>query len=84
MSNLTAEEAAWLKKLQRVLGKCPSDRLGFFTIGDPYVSVYDKEYQGQIDNLMDDGKTDFCTAVDKLDAGLATIDFPSHVHATAG
>lgn len=28
MSQMTKEERAWVKKLQRVLDECPSDRLG--------------------------------------------------------
>lgn len=40
---LTAEEKKWLKQFQSLMNRCPSRRLGAFTIGDPDLTIYDKE-----------------------------------------
>lgn len=51
---LTPEELKWLKGLQRQLDKCPSDRLGFYTIGDDRIGIYNLEFSDQISNIKDD------------------------------
>jgi hypothetical protein len=79
MSELTSDENKWLKKLQRVLNECPSKRLGFYTIGDHDVFVFDKDKE----HLLD-GERDFCVMVDEHDAGLGILIFPSGVYSTAG
>ena len=81
MDKLTKEEAAWLKKLQKVLSACPSTRLGFYTIGDAQITVFDLDKQEEID-VIDAGF--FCQQVEEADARLGVIDFPSHVIATTG
>ncbi|EMK1274663.1 hypothetical protein V8M30_000246 [Serratia marcescens] len=48
MAELTAAERKWLNEVQKVLNRCPSTRLGFFTIGDKDVFVYDKRLDKQI------------------------------------
>lgn len=84
-SRLTATERAWVEKLQTVLNECPSGRIGFFTIGDPDVSLYDTKKQDKIDALMDrNARMDFGNAVDDNGARFGTITFPSQVHSTAG
>ncbi|KAB2783718.1 hypothetical protein [Brucella anthropi] len=82
-SELTDAESKWLKRLKKALRECPSDRLGFYTIGDEDVFVYDKNFDAEINELLGAGK-DFCTAVYELDAGLDSIIFPSNIHSTAG
>ena len=85
MGDLTKEEKAWIKKVQRVLDTCPSDRLGFYTIGDKDVFVYDRSRDSEISKLMDaTHNLDYCQAVDDLDADFSVLFFPSHVHSTAG
>lgn len=79
MSELTPDELKWLKKLQRVLNECPSSRLGFYTIGDRDVFVFDKDKE----HLMDEER-DFCQMVADQDADLFTLRFPSGVYSTAG
>lgn len=83
---LTAKEKAWVKKVQRVLNECPSRRLGFYTIGDPDVVIYDRAKNDEIDERMDRGlSSDFCIAVQ--DTGAETnesLTFPAPVHSTAG
>lgn len=81
---LTAAEKKWLTSLQEVLDACPSKRLGFYTIGDPTVEVYDKRRDAKIDATLESGKaTDFGPAVSLCKAHLGTISFPSQVHSTA-
>lgn len=77
---MTSEEKKWVKRLQKVLNECPSDRIGFYTIGDPTVSLYDTNANDEIDRL----DIDFGLAVHELDAYLGEIIFPSCVHSTAG
>ena len=84
MAKLTKAEKKWLDELQEVLNRCPSDRLGFFTIGDKDVFVYDKRLDKQIDEIQDRGCRDFCQVVKDIDAGFGEITFPSNVHSTAG
>lgn len=81
---LTQTEKDWLAKLQALLDECPSSRLGAYTIGDPELSLYDRHFEPEINKLLDTGKYDFCTAVASLDADLARLRFPFHVHSTAG
>ncbi|MGP1691115.1 MAG: hypothetical protein ACTS6O_01285 [Giesbergeria sp.] len=40
---LTQAEKKWLADLQSVLDACPSDRLGAYTVGDPYVGFFDRK-----------------------------------------
>lgn len=82
---LTKEESAWLKKVQTDLNDCPSKRLGFYTIGDPTIEVYDQSQDRRIFDLFDSrNNMDFCTAVSNFDADMGTLTFPSCVHSTAG
>ncbi len=48
---LTKAENKWLEDLKAILASCPSKRLGFYTIGDPGISVYD--YQGEVNQRAD-------------------------------
>jgi hypothetical protein len=84
MSELTPEEAAWVKKMNALLKKCPSDRLGFYTIGDPRVEIYDRSFEGEIDDIMMNSNKDFGPTVDEVGARLGTLKFPNNVAATAG
>lgn len=81
---LTKAENDWIKKLQAVLDECPSSRLGAYTIGDPDISVYDRRFESQINELLDGNTRDFTSAVSDLGAGLGSLKFPFPVHATAG
>ncbi|CUZ15578.1 Uncharacterised protein [Serratia marcescens] len=84
MAKLNKKERAWLDELQEVLNRCPSTRLGFFTIGDKDVFVYDKRLDKQIDEIQDRGCRDFGLVVNDLDAGFGELTFPAAVHSTAG
>lgn len=80
---LTKREEAWLKRLQKTLDACPSKRLGFYTIGDPSVGVYDNRYEDIIYDIADEGG-EFCNAVRDANAYICDITFPNPVESTAG
>ncbi|MBO9427887.1 hypothetical protein [Sulfitobacter sp. R18_1] len=81
---LTREEKKWLEDVQNLLDKCPSDRLGFFTIGDANLTVYDRRKDLEIDDIQDTKRRDFCNAVEDVDARITQLTFPSSVHSTSG
>lgn len=83
MSTPTKEEKAWMKKLEKLLMNPPSDRLGLFTVGDCAITVYDKTLDEEIERLQN-RNSDFCQAVDVLDAGFGSIGSATHIHSTAG
>lgn len=83
MSKPTKDEAAWLAELQELLDRCPSKRMGFYTIGDPSIVVYDHSKDAKIYAIHDRGG-EFCNAVDKTGAQLGELRFPFNVHSTAG
>lgn len=86
MNDITKEEAAWLRKIQRLLSNPPSDRLGFYTNGDPDVSVYDrtKEREIQEAHARSGEFGEFGNAVDECDARLGVLNFPGQVHSVSG
>ncbi len=83
---LTSDEKKWLSDMQNLLDRCPSKRLGFYTIGDPAIAVYDLTKEAKIHEMLDNGQAaDFCIAVSKADAGIApNLIFPAPVHSTSG
>jgi hypothetical protein len=86
LSKLTNEESLWLSDLQTLLNKCPSKRLGFYTIGDPTLVVFDagavKRFEAQNPHLCE--QMDYSQIVDAAGARLGSIDFHNNVHATRG
>lgn len=80
---LTKEETAWVRKVQRLLSNPPSDRLGFYTIGDKEVSIYDISLEAEISEIHDK-RGEFCNAVEDCDALLGELIFPNNVCSTAG
>lgn len=85
MIELTAKERKWLKKVQKALNECPSDRIGFYTIGDPQIVLYDRSKEGEIDEIMDSFEMDWCHCVREAEADFdEVLYFPAHVHSTAG
>jgi len=83
-SQLTPEEARWVKRLQRVLRECPSSRLEFNTTGDPVVTVFDGDKGEEIEAEHARGRGEFSSAITECGADLAELNFPGPVHATAG
>lgn len=86
MTKLTKAEKDWIAKVQAVLDECPSDRLGFYTIGDSNVTIYDRSKDAKIYDILDENdRMDFCSGVDKAKADTGhELMFPSNVHSTAG
>jgi len=80
---LTQAERKWLKDLQRVLDRCPSTRLGFFTIGDPEVTVIDQPATDTFEREHGE-RGDYCITVDAAGTCLGRLKFPERVHSTAG
>lgn len=76
----TAAQKKWIAGVQKALNAPGSEGLGFYTIGDWDVSVYDLTREAELDQLSGD----FCSRVDELDALIGQLDFPTAVHSTAG
>lgn len=85
MVKLTAEERKWLRKVQKALNECPSDRIGFYTIGDPQLVIYDRSKEEEIEAIMDSSHSDWCGCVREAEADFdEVLYFPAHVLSTAG
>ncbi len=82
---LTPEEKKWLKKLQKVLNECPSNRMESYTIGDDSLFIYDISANDseEAENLARDNN-DWCNVIADTDTELATIRFPFAILSTAG
>lgn len=80
---LTKAEKAWIAKIQKLLDNPPSDRLGFYTIGDPDVTVYDRSKEAEMNEIGERG-ADWCDCVRAFDADLGSLTFPASVHSTSG
>jgi len=83
---LTQTEKTWLNRLQTVLNECPSGRIGFYTIGDASLNLYDRRKEDKIGEFQDGPRgMDFCGAVRAAKAEIdADLSFPANIHSTAG
>lgn len=55
MAKLTKKEQAWVDAVNAVLARCPSpEKIGFFTIGDPVIGLYDLRRDKEISDSDDD------------------------------
>ncbi|MBV6817562.1 hypothetical protein KWG64_06355 [Rahnella sp. PD12R] len=85
MAKLTAKEKKWVAEVQAVLNRCPSNRIGFATIGDPNVTLFDVTRYKEICAELDKGGRDFIPCSDRVGATFdETLDFPNSVESTAG
>ncbi|MGJ7086447.1 hypothetical protein [Morganella morganii] len=85
MSKLTKEEIKWVEKVQKILNECPSKRIGFFTIGDSDVTLYDTAKMDEIMSYFDAGKSEYGGAVEKAGALFGrSLVFPNCVDSTSG
>lgn len=85
MAELTKEEKAWVKKLNTFLAKCPSKRIGFYTIGDRTVFLFDVTHYKEICEVMDNGGGDWSGCVNEIGAGFdEELIFPNQVESVAG
>ncbi len=83
---LTKAERAWLTELQEVLNRCPSKRIGFFTIGDPAVCLHDATREDEIGDHQEKEGGEWASAAAAIgaDFGGVALYFPNAVHSTAG
>jgi hypothetical protein len=83
---LTKAERAWLDEFQALMNRCPSKRIGFFTIGDPVLCLHDATREDEIGEERDENGGEWCSAARRLkaDFGGETIDFPNAILSTAG
>lgn len=87
MTTSSKKDQAWLDELQAVLNRCPSPKkIGFYTIGDPTVFLYDLRKVKEVENALDTGKaSDWSPACSVVGAHIdEVIIFPSPVESTAG
>jgi hypothetical protein len=82
---LGKEEMAWLKKLQKVLNSCPSQRMAAYTTGDNILTLYDVAADDSEEaNLLHTNNRDWCHVVYDTGCELGVLKFPFAVHATSG
>lgn len=84
---LTIKEREWIRQVNALMARCPSpEKIGFYTIGDPSIYLYDLRRIDEVTNALDSrNASDWCTAVQAIGAGFdAEIEFPSAVESTAG
>ncbi|EAX1415045.1 hypothetical protein CRR83_06060 [Salmonella enterica subsp. enterica serovar Schwarzengrund] len=85
MATLTKQEKAWVKKLNKLLAECPSDRIGFATIGDSDVFMFDLTRYDEIISKLDRGGWDFMPAAQHIGAKFdEVLRFPANVESTSG
>lgn len=66
------------------LSECPSDRFSSYTTGDNCIFLFDRRFEDEIQNLVDENGWDWCRAINHLGADIDSIDFAFTVHSTAG
>ncbi|EBU7767728.1 hypothetical protein DK750_23355, partial [Salmonella enterica subsp. enterica serovar Rovaniemi] len=79
---LTKKEQAWVDEVNAVLARCPSpEKIGFFTIGDPVIGLYDLRRDKEISDLDDD-----LVRVAQHNGWLfdESLNFPSAVNGVCG
>lgn len=82
---LTPEERKWLASLQSLLDQCPSERLGFYTIGDNDVTLFDVKVRDKWHQAQGCPSTDIHEEISHSGADLdAALTFPSNVESRAG
>lgn len=82
MAKLTKKEQAWVDEVNAVLARCPSpEKIGFFTIGDPVIGLYDLRRDKKISDSNDD-----LVRVAQQNGWLfdERLEFPSAVNGVCG
>jgi len=83
MSKLNKNELRWVNELQELLDKCPSKRIGFYTIGDPTVFLFDKTAHSKVCDLMD--QRDLAMQIQNAGTGFDEyLFFPAAVDGVCG
>ncbi|KER02844.1 hypothetical protein LGZ99_17320 [Photorhabdus temperata] len=85
MSKLNKTEIEWLDKLQLILNLCPSERLGFYTIGGGELFVYDLSKLGVIEEIQYKTGKDYPVCIERAGADFNYfLNFPARVDGVAG
>ncbi|MGP8819587.1 hypothetical protein ACT021_17800 [Klebsiella michiganensis] len=82
MAKLTKKEQAWVDEVNAVMARCPSpEKIGFFTIGDPVIGLYDLRRDKEISDSNDD-----LVRVAQQNGWLSDerLEFPSAVNGVCG
>lgn len=81
MAKLTAAEKKWVKQMNVLLAQCPSTRIGFYTIGDSDIGLYDRTHQ----NAIDEDGSDLVGILLRNEWGFdEVLDFPNPVDGVCG
>ncbi|HAV1601556.1 TPA: hypothetical protein JG832_002446 [Enterobacter hormaechei subsp. xiangfangensis] len=84
-AKLTAVERDWVKRMQKLLSECPSSRIGFATIGDAEVFLFDVKFYDDICHKLDHGGGDFLPIAQNMGATFEeSLHFPNPVESTSG
>lgn len=84
-SELTKKERKWISDVQKVLNKCPSKRLEFYTIGDRNVFIFDNTKIADVYSELDKNGGEFGSCCERVGASFdIDLFFPNAVHSTAG
>ena len=78
---LTKAEKSWVKKVNKILSECPSNKLTFYAMGDPSIFIVDGDHAEEIDSENGDPLR---IAADSGWLADETISFPSNVSAVCG
>ncbi|MEV4977422.1 hypothetical protein MRBLME3_000497 [Enterobacter ludwigii] len=85
MAILTKQEKAWVKKLNKILAECPSNRLAFATTGDCDVSIFNEPQYCAICDEQEKNGGEFISAASRIGALFdEVLSFPNQVESTAG
>ncbi len=85
-TKLTRAERAWIKELQDVLDRCPSQRLAFSASGDRDLMLHDATREHEISAHMEEHPGEWRSAATEVgaDFGGVHVVFPGNVHSVAG
>lgn len=78
---LTAAEAEWLRRLNRLLQSCPSDRLACATVGDHWLAFFDAKAEGG--RWIGDNDGDFVAYCTRKGLALARVYSTFEIGSTA-
>lgn len=82
MAKLTKKEQAWVDEVNAALARCPSPKkIGFYTIGDSNIGLYDLRHDKEISDTNDDL---VCVAQRNDWLFDARLWFPSSVNGVCG
>jgi hypothetical protein len=84
VKKLTKAESDWLAEFQRLMDRCPSKRLGCYTIGDADIRIYDKPVFDAYRHANPRDMRDDVLIHGDIGTVLGNIDMPFQVDGVAG